>query len=138
MTEQIRTFSQLIRLKTFEERFEYLALRGNVGERTFGSERYLNQRFYRSTEWKRTRDYVISRDEGFDLASNERPINGPILIHHMNPMTARDIVHSNHDILNPEFLISTVHRTHNAIHYGDSKLLAKSYVERTPGDTRLW
>lgn len=135
---RIRTYSELIQLSTFEERYEYLALRGSVGDVTFGDERYLNQHFYRSVEWKQMRNEVIARDLGLDLAMTGYEIHDRIIIHHMNPMVARDIVHGNDDILNPEYLITTTHRTHNAIHYGDADLLPKQYVPRRPGDTKLW
>lgn len=133
-----RTYSELAQLETFEERFEYLALRGVVGESTFGHDRYLNQGFYRSVEWKQIRNHVIARDEGCDLGAVGYEIYDRIYIHHMNPMTAADIEHGNADNLNIEYLISTTHRTHNAIHYGDASLLQTNLVERLPGDTQLW
>jgi hypothetical protein len=132
------TYGELTRLPTFEERFEYLSLKGVVGEATFGFDRWMNQKFYRSAEWLHIRDFVIARDRGCDLAVEGHDIHDRIIIHHMNPMSARDIQHSNEDILNPKFLISTTHRTHNAIHYGDASLLRKDYVPRRPGDTKLW
>lgn len=128
----------MIRFRTFEDRFRYLSLKGVVGESTFGFDRYLNQMFYSSREWKRTRDYVISRDLGCDLAVEGREIHSRILIHHMNPMVADDIVHDNDDILDPEYLITTTHRTHNAIHYGDERQLPRSFTPRAPGDTKVW
>jgi hypothetical protein len=115
-----------------------LQLRGAVGGVTFGTERYLNQNFYRSTQWRRTRDLVITRDLGNDLAFDDHQIFDRIIIHHMNPMSPEDIERGNADILNPEFLISTTHNTHNAIHYGDESLLPQPLVERRPGDTMLW
>jgi hypothetical protein len=133
-----RTFSELSQLATFEDRFEYLSLKGVVGESTFGFERHLNQKFYTSREWRLARDEVITRDYGCDLAMPGFEIHTRILIHHMNPITPEDIVHSNVDILDPEYLISVTHRTHNAIHYGDKHLLALPVIERRPGDTRLW
>jgi len=135
---RIRTYSELSTIATFEERYKYLQLRGAVGGITFGHERHLNQRFYRSVEWRRIRDYVITRDLGNDLGLEGHEIYGRITIHHMNPMIPEDIEHGNSDILDPEFLISTTHNTHNAIHYGDESLLPSPLVERYPGDTKLW
>lgn len=134
----IRTYSELSRLKTFEERFEYLKLNGKVGEDTFGFDRTFNQMFYRSEEWKRVRDRVIIRDQGCDLGIKDREIRGRILIHHMNPITLDDIRNVSDYLMNPEYLISTTHLTHNAIHYGDSNLLMKDPVERTKNDTCPW
>jgi hypothetical protein len=134
----IRTYSELRRLDTFEERYRYLALRGNVGASTFGFDRYMNQMFYRSTQWRQIRHHVIARDNGCDLGIDGYDIHDRIYIHHMNPMTVEDISHGDDDILDPEYLITTTHRTHNAIHYGDETLLPRRLVERRPGDTRLW
>lgn len=134
----IRTVHELKRYRTFEDRFEYLRLTGVVGESTFGFDRYLNQRFYTSREWKDLRHEVIARDLGCDLGIEGYEIFSRPIIHHMNPMTRQDIVHGNMDILNPDYLITTTHRTHNAIHYGDSSLLVKPFAERRPGDTLLW
>lgn len=134
----IRTYSHLSRLESFEDRFEYLSLRGMVGERTFGSERFLNQRFYTSRQWKNVRDHVIARDLGCDLGVEGYEVHFKPIIHHMNPMTSKDIIHGDPKILEPEFLITTSHRTHNAIHFGDESLLIKPFAERTPGDTTLW
>lgn len=134
----MRTYSELITIPTFEERFKYLQLNGEVGQDTFGFDRYLNQVFYRSPEWKRVRDQVIIRDNGCDLAHPEHGIVGRIIIHHMNPVSLRDIEERNEDILNPEYLISTTHATHNAIHYGDESLLPRDPVERRPNDTCPW
>lgn len=134
----MRTYTQLIQLPTFEERFEYLKLDGTVGEDTFGFDRYLNQIFYRSTEWKRVRDEVIIRDNGCDLGIPGHEIYGRILIHHMNPIAVKDILDRADILLNPEYLISTVHRTHNAIHYGNINLLPKGPIVRTPNDTCPW
>ena len=134
----IRTYSELQRLQTFEERYHYLALRGSVGAATFGYDRYLNQAFYTSREWKQVRYQVIARDNGCDLGMDGYDIFSKIIIHHMNPMTVEDVVHHDDSILDPEFLITTTHRTHNAIHYGDESLLPRSFVERTAGDTKLW
>jgi hypothetical protein len=133
-----RTYGELRRLDTFEERFRYLSLSGTVGESTFGFDRYINQAFYRSTEWRRARDKVIVRDMGCDLGVEGYEIHERIYIHHMNPMTVDQIAHGDSDILDPEFLIATTHDTHNAIHYGDESLLRKPLVERQRGDTRLW
>lgn len=134
----MRTYSELITIPTFEERFKYLQLNGEVGQDTFGFDRYLNQVFYRSPEWRRVRDQVIVRDNGCDLAHPEHEIFGRITIHHMNPVSLRDIEERNEDILNPEYLISTTHATHNAIHYGDESLLPRDPVERRPNDTCPW
>lgn len=134
----IRRYSELRRLPTIEERFHYLSLRSGVGQATFGSERYLNQNFYRSREWKLVRDEVIDRDRGCDLGVEGFEIFDRIYIHHMNPMTIEDIKHGDDAILDPQFLISTTHKTHNAIHFGDERLLPRQLVVRTPGDTTLW
>ena len=134
----IRRYSELRHIPTFEERFDYLKLNGSVGRETFGFDRYINQRFYTSKEWRDIRHYVIARDLGLDLGSEGYEINSRILIHHMNPIVVDDILHKNDDILDPEFLITTCHNTHNAIHYGDSSLLPKPLVERSRGDTKLW
>lgn len=135
---RLRTYSKLRRLETLEDRYEYLALRGSVGQPTFGIERYINQRFYASHEWKSIRTEVIIRDNGFDMGLDGWDITGAVSIHHMNPMTVEDIAHGNDDILNPEYLISVSHQTHNAIHYGSKDLLPKPLIQRRPGDTKLW
>lgn len=135
---RIRTYSELRRIESFEERYDYLQLRGEVGRSTFGFERYMNQRFYTSREWKHIRNQVIARDEGLDLGMEGYEIYDRIIIHHMNPMTPDNLKHGDEDILNPEFLVTTTHRTHNAIHYGDRSLLPQLYVERHRGDTKLW
>jgi hypothetical protein len=134
----IRSYSKLIRLNTFEERYEYLKLKGSVGKSTFGFDRYINQQFYRSAQWKSIRNFVIARDQGLDLAFEGYEIYDRIIIHHMNPMSVENIEHGDDDILNPEFLICTTHKTHNAIHYGDKNLLALPIIERTINDTKLW
>lgn len=134
----IRTYSELVTLPTFEERFKYLQLNGQVGKDTFGFDRYINQNFYHSLEWKRVRDKVILRDNGCDLGVEGYEIHGRILIHHMNPITTRDIESMSEYLLNPEYLISTVHNTHNAIHYGDESLLITVPIERTKNDTCPW
>lgn len=135
---RIRTYSELRRIDSFEERFRYLSLMGQVGEPTFGFDRYLNQRFYTSREWRQLRHHIIARDNGCDLGVEGYEIFDKIIIHHMNPMMSEDLIHGNDDILNPEYLITTTHRTHNAIHFGDESLLPKEFVERSPGDTLLW
>lgn len=134
----IRTYSDLIKSSSFIERFRYLALPGSVGSSTFGFDRYLNQQFYRSRQWKQIRHHVIARDNGCDLGVEDHEIHDKILIHHMNPMTSDDIIEGDESILDPEFLICTSHRTHNAIHFGDERKLPKPLVERRPGDTKLW
>jgi hypothetical protein len=134
----IKTYSQLKSYTTFEDRFEYLNLKGIVGQETFGFERYMNQQFYRSKEWRDLRHHVIARDEGNDLGIPGYEIFDRPIVHHMNPMTPQDIIHGEEDILNPEYLILVTHQTHNAIHYGDASRLARPLVERHPGDTRLW
>ena len=137
-TMTLRSYSELSQFQTFDERFDYLALKGFVGEVTFGFDRYINQQFYRSTEWKQIRNYVIGRDEGADLGIPGYEIYDRVIIHHMNRMGVDDIVHGDSSILDPEFLITTTHRTHNAIHYGDAALLLRPEKPRTRGDTRLW
>lgn len=134
----VRTYSELRRNETFEERFRYLSLHGSVGLSTFGFDRYLNQKFYTSTEWRQLRSYVISRDRGCDLGVVGYEIGSRLYIHHMNPITASSIVRGDPKNLDPEFLITTTHQTHNAIHYGDESLLPKILVERRIGDTKLW
>ena len=138
MTMSIRTYSELITLPTFEERFKYLQLNGQVGESTFGFDRYMNQVFYRSQKWKSIRDFVIIRDCGCDLGVEGYDIYGKIIIHHMNPLSMRDIETESDFLLNPDFLICTTHNTHNAIHYGDEKLLVTAPIERTKNDTCPW
>lgn len=134
----IRSYSELRRLRSFEERFRYLSLRGQVGSATFGFDRWINQEFYRSREWRLAREAVIARDLGCDLGIDGYEIFSQLLVHHMNPMTPDDIVHDDESILDPNFLITTSHRTHNAIHYGDESLLARPFVPRQRGDTKLW
>jgi len=134
----IRSYSELKRLNTFEERFEYLRLHGDVGRSTFGFDRYLNQRFYKSYEWKSVRDHVIVRDNGCDLGVNGYEIHTGALIHHINPLAVDDIIHNELWIFDPEYLITTTQRTHNAIHYSDVSLLPKVVVAREKGDTKLW
>ena len=134
----IRTYSELIKIPTFKERFEYLRLDGKVGEETFGFDRYLNQVFYKSPEWKAARDFVIIRDQGCDLAMEGHEIFGKILVHHMNPISMEDIVHRTEYLLDPEYLICTIKNTHDAIHYGDGSLLITGPIERTKNDTCPW
>lgn len=134
----IRKYSELRRIDDFEERYQYLALRGGVGVSTFGYDRYINQQFYTSRQWRQLRHHVIARDLGCDLGIDGYEIHSGLIVHHMNPMIADDISNGASSILDPEFLITTTHRTHNAIHYGDEKLLPKIHVPRTRGDTRLW
>lgn len=122
----------------FNERFEYLKLDGIIGDSTFGFDRYINQRFYRSKEWLSVRDFVIVRDEGMDMGTPDHPINGRILVHHMNPISIKDISDATEFLLNPEYLICVSHNTHNAIHYGDSCLLPGGIFERRPNDTCPW
>lgn len=138
MNMTIRTYSELINIPTFEERFRYLQLDGTVGVDTFGFDRIFNQLFYRSSEWRRIRDIVITRDYGRDLAVEGYEIHGRIIIHHMNPITLDDLDKKSEFLLNPEYLITTTHTTHNAIHYGDENLLPKSPIERSRNDTCPW
>lgn len=139
MKSTIKRYSELIQIDTFEERFEYLKLKGAVGQETFGFDRYLNQDFYRSRVWRNVRRQVILRDMGCDLGISDQPINGRfIVVHHMNPITVGDICDATEFLLDPEFLITTCELTHKAIHYGDINLLLKPYVERRPGDTCPW
>lgn len=134
----IRTYSELIKLPTFEERFQYLRLRGSVGTDTFGFDRYMNQMFYKSKEWKEIRNIVIARDNGCDLGMNGHNIHNRIVIHHMNPISPKDIIDVTEYLLNPEYLICTHHDTHNAIHYGDESLLVTEPIVRTKNDTCPW
>jgi len=135
----LRTYSELITIPTFIERYRYLKLGGRVGEETFGFDRYLNQIFYTSDEWRSVRDYVIVRDHGCDLGIRDREILGSrILVHHMNPITVDDILKRSKFLLDPEYLITTVKNTHDAIHYGDEDLLFTGLVERTKNDTCPW
>jgi hypothetical protein len=133
-----RSYSELRRLSTFEERFDYLSLQGEVGEATFGFDRWLNQRFYRSSEWRHARDLVVFRDQACDLGVAGYDIHAQLLVHHINPVTPEDLQHGELWVLDPEYLITTTHRTHNALHYGDQTLVRRAPVERRPGDTRLW
>lgn len=135
---KIRTYSELIQLPTFLERFYYLKLGGVVGKDTFGWDRYMNQRFYRSKEWQRIRDWVIIRDNGCDLGIPGREIASRLYIHHMNPIGKADLLNTTEYLMDPEYLICVSYDTHNAIHYGDETLLMLDPVVRQPGDTKLW
>ena len=134
----IKTYSELITISTFKERYEYLRLKGLVGEDTFGYDRYLNQSFYKSREWMDIRNYVIIRDNGCDLGMPGHEIHGRIFIHHMNPITKEDILRRSKFLLDPEYLISTIKTTHDAIHYGDENLLMDEPIVRTKNDTCPW
>ena len=138
--KNIRTYTELSKLKTFKQRFEYLKLDGKIGEETFGYDRYINQRFYKDPEYRAIRDYVIVRDngcdmgvEGYDYIEGEK-----IIIHHMNPITVEDIVNRSEFALDPEYMVSVRHLTHNAIHYGDESLLIQEPIERRKNDTCPW
>lgn len=133
-----KKYTDLIQLNSFESRFEYLKLGGNVGRETFGFDRWINQNFYRSREWEDVRRFVVIRDNGCDLGVEGYNILMNPLIHHMNPMTVDDIVHNEDWILDPEYLITTTHHTHNAIHYGGDVSYPKVVTERSPNDTKLW
>ena len=135
----IRTYSEMCKFNTFEERFNYLSLDGVVAEETFGFDRYLNQRFYKSLEWRRLRNQIIVRDNGCDLGIDGHEIFDHVIIHHMNPIGVDDITNATDFLLNPEYMICVSRPTHNAIHYGDKDLLkAYNFTGRKPGDTRLW
>lgn len=135
-----RTYTELSKLKTIEERFEYLRIEGGkVGDATFGFDRYLNQNFYKSKDWRRVRNKVIARDFGCEMGIDGCPIGGPITVHHMNPIVNTGEIISDEDALNPEYLICVSDDMHKAIHYGDSSFFkSRSHVEREPGDTKLW
>lgn len=134
----IRTITDVYRLYSFEERYEYLRLDGMVGTATFGFDRYLNQRFYKSSAWRKVRDEVIVRDNGCDLGIPGREIHSGLLVHHINPISPEDLEDFNPDILDPEYLICVTHTTHNAIHFGSKNQLVTIPQERRPGDTKLW
>lgn len=138
VVKMIKSYSELILLPTFKERYEYLRLDCSIGEETFGFDRYINQKFYKSREWKSIRDQVIIRDNGCDLGIEGFEIYGKILIHHMNPILLKDIQTFSKFLLDPEYLICTTLDTHNAIHYGDERLLVTSPIERTRNDTCPW
>jgi hypothetical protein len=133
-----RTYHELSQLETFEERYRYLKLSGRLGKRTFGFDRWINQRFYKSREWKRAKNYVIVRDNGCDLGVLGYEIHSGLLVHHMNPISLEDLKHGREWIIDPNFLITTSLQTHNAIHYGDESLLPRGPIKREAGDTTLW
>lgn len=137
-TKTIKTYSELIKLPTFKERYCYLKMNGVIGQETFGFDRWLNQAFYKSKEWLAIRDHVIFRDNGCDLGIPDREIHGRVLIHHMNPITKRDILDRSDFLLNPEYLITTMKVTHDAIHFSDESLLYEDFNERTMNDTCPW
>ena len=134
----IRCYKDLKQIKSFKERYLYLKIHGNVGEETFGLDRYINQELYRSSRWKRTRSQVIIRDNGCDLGIEGHELSNYIVIHHMNPITLEDIEDDRDEIYDPEYLICCSSRTHQAIHFGDERLLPKDYIARTKNDTCLW
>ena len=134
----LKTYSELIEIPTFIDRYRYLKIGGEVGKETFGSDRYLNQVFYRSKEWMDIRDYVIVRDLGCDLGIEGYEIIGKIFIHHMNPITEEDILRHSKYLIDPEYLICVSMRTHNAIHYGDISQVSSTPIERKPFDTCPW
>jgi hypothetical protein len=138
MSTRCRTYSELSALETFLDRFEYLSLGGEVGCETFGFNRWINQQFYTSREWRRLRHIVILRDNSCDLGIAGHDIHDKVIVHHMNPLVEEDIMEGTPYALDPEFLICTTHDTHNAIHYGSADLLKKEYQPRRPGDTKLW
>lgn len=133
-----RTYSELVQFETFDERLEYLKLGGGVGRSTFGFDRHINQTFYTSPEWRRLRSHVIVRDNACDLGIDGQEVRFGLLIHHMNPLSVEDILHREEWILDPEFLITTTHDTHNAIHYGGESPYPKVVAVRSPADTKLW
>jgi hypothetical protein len=135
---RIRSYSELRRFDTFDDRFNYLKLNGEVGRSTFGFDRYINQKFYTSYEWEKARQEVIVRDNGCDLGISGYEIHGALLIHHINPMNPDDIIHGEEWIFDPEYLITTTQITHNAIHFGNERLLPKIVTSRHPNDTKLW
>lgn len=133
-----KSYRQLILLPTFKERFEYLKLTGKPGEMTFGFDRYLNQRFYTSNEWKNFRNKVIARDDGNDLGHPDFPIGGRIIIHHINPLIIDDFADQTEALFDMDNVICVSNKTHEAIHFGDASILPQEPVERRPGDTKLW
>lgn len=135
---RFKTYNELRRIKTFEERYDYLKLSGTIGQTTFGFDRWINQRFYRSQEWKQIRNHVIVRDRGCDLGILGYEIYSGLLVHHMNPISVDDLKHGEEWVMDPNFLITTSLQTHNAIHYGDENLLPRGPVTRKSGDTKLW
>lgn len=135
---KIRCYTELSQIRDFYGRYRYLRLNSSVGLETFGFDRWINQQFYTSAQWRRARNEVIARDRGNDLGVEGYAIFDQVYVHHMNPMELSQIVHGDADLLDPEYLISVSHRTHNAIHYGDEKLLVQAFAVRRPGDTKLW
>lgn len=133
-----KSYSELKNLKTFEEKYEYLKLGDKVGDETFGHDRWLNQVFYTSDAWRKVRDEVIIRDNGCDLGAEDRPIGGKVLVHHINTITKEDIINRSPALLDPDNLICTSKRTHDAIHFGSEEVLLQNPIERKPGDTKLW
>jgi hypothetical protein len=133
----LRSYTELSQISDFLDRYRYLECGGTVGEATFGHDRWMNQLFYSSAQWRDVRHYVRARDEGLDLGVLPTG-HSRLFVHHMNPMTPEQIAEGNVNILDPEFLITCTHRTHNAIHYGDENQLPRDFVERRPGDTKLW
>ena len=133
-----KTYSELVLLPTFKERFEYLLLSGKVGIETFGFDRYLNQALYHSDDWHFCRNLVILRDDGCDLGCPDKPIAGRIIIHHLNPITEEDILRRDPKVFDPNNLISVSIKTHNAIHYGDKDYIQEELIIRSPNDTILW
>ena len=138
MTNELRSYTELSKIWAFADRYDYLRLKSQVGVATFGFDRWMNQKFYTSREWRQTRDLVIVRDNGCDLGVEGHEIYDRIYIHHMNPMTQEDIAKGRSSILDIEYLVCVTHRTHNAIHYGDSSLLRSEMAIRRAGDTKLW
>lgn len=135
----IRTYKDLSNIKTFEERFNYLKLSDRVGVETFGFDRYINQMFYNDPRWKKVRDGIIIRDNGNEMGLEDYPINGSVYVHHMNPITIKDITEWSGYLIEPEYLISVSYQLHNAIHFGDNKILSRyTITERSPEDTKLW
>lgn len=135
---KMKTYSKMMNIKTFEERFEYLKLDGEVGKETFGFDRIINQLLYSSSEWKRIRDKAIIRDNGCDLGCEDRPIGKRIIVHHINPITIDDILQCSPKVFDLDNLVCVSHNTHNAIHYSDNNLLMKDPIERKPNDTCPW
>lgn len=134
----IKTYSELLSLKTFEDRFNYLVENGTLGEATFGGSRFINQQFYRSSEWRSIRDSVIIRDNGMDLGIDGMPINGRVVVHHMVPLKKEDFLYRTPFLVDPEYMITMSHNTHNAIHFGSIDSTTQDYVPRTPNDTCPW
>ena len=134
----MRKYTELLRIPTYEERFEYLQILGSIGIETFGFDRYLNQTFYTSEQWKRMRSFCIARDLGNDMAFEGRPIAGRVLLHHMNPITPSQLAHGSFSLLDPENLVCVSHQTHNAIHFGSKENLQQDYIPRKPNDHILW